>query len=338
MEEPPTRAETRHRSAAVAVETVATPAGAATAPAATPGTPTSGTAPMTTSATAIMILMCTLWGANFVAIKVGNRGFPPLLSASLRSVGAAVLVGLWLAIRGQSFRSSRRLLFHGAVTGFLFSLEFLFLYAGTSYTSASRAILLVYTSPFWVALGAHFVLRDDRLSPAKIGGLALSFVGVLAVFRAPGIGLGPDHLRGDALEVLAAIAWAATTLYVKRFIQPLGISAVQTLFYQVAFSAPVLLVAAAVAGQRAPTEWRLDSVLALLYQTVVVATISYITWFWLLQRAQASVVHSFTFFAPVFGVVFGALLLGDRLPFLLWLGLALVGSGIYLVNHPTGRA
>ncbi len=293
---------------------------------------------MTTSATAIMILMCALWGANFVAIKVGNRGFPPLLSAGLRSVGATVLVGLWLAIRGQSLKSSRRQLFHGAVTGFLFSLEFLFLYAGTSYTSASRAILLVYTSPFWVALGAHFVLRDDRLSPTKIGGLALSFVGMLAVFRAPGIGLGPDHLRGDALEVLAAIAWAATTLYVKRFIQPLGISAVQTLFYQVAFSAPVLLVAAAVAGQRTPTEWRLDSVLALLYQTVVVATISYITWFWLLQRAQASVVHSFTFFAPLFGVAFGALLLGDRLPFLLWLGLALVGSGIYLVNRPTGRA
>lgn len=292
------------------------------------------TAGMTTSAAAIMVLMCALWGANFVAIKIGNRGFPPLLAAGLRSVGATVLVGTWMAIRGQSLRGSHRLLFHGAVTGFLFSLEFLFLYAGTTYTSASRAILLVYTCPFWVALGAHFVLRGDRLSPAKILGLALSFVGVLAVFRAPGVGLGPDHLRGDALEVLAAISWAATTLYVKRFIQPLGISAVQTLFYQVAFSAPMLLVAAAVAGQQTPITWRLDSVLALLYQTVVVATISYITWFWLLRQAQASVVHSFTFFAPLFGVVFGGLLLADRLPFLLWLGLGLVGSGIYLVNRP----
>ena len=292
---------------------------------------------ITTSAAAIMVILCALWGANFVAIKVGSRGFPPLLAAGLRSVGATVLVGTWMALRSQSLRGSRRLLFHGAVTGFLFSLEFLFLYAGTSYTSASRAILLVYTSPFWVALGAHFVLRGDRLSPAKLFGLALSFLGVLAVFRAPGAGLGADHLRGDVLEVLAAVSWAATTLYVKRFIQPFGISPLQTLFYQVAFSVPLLLVAALGAGQQTVTDWRLDSVLALLYQTIVVATISYITWFWLLQRNQASVLHSFTFFAPLFGVVFGGLLLGDQLPFLLWLGLALVGGGIYLVSRPAGR-
>jgi len=323
-------AHTRTRPTVVAVD-----AEVATSAVTTSGVTTAG---ITTSAAALMVFLCALWGANFVAIKVGNQGFPPLLAAGLRSLGAAVLVGMWLALRSQSIHGSRRLLFHGAVTGFLFSLEFLFLYAGTSYTSASRAILLVYTSPFWAALGAHFFLRGDRLSPAKMFGLALSFVGVLAVFRAPGVGLGSDHLRGDALEVLAAISWAGTTLYVKRFIQPFGIAPTQILFYQVAFSTPMLLVAAAVAGQATPIEWRLDSVLALLYQTVVVATISYIAWFWVLQRNRASVIHSFTFFAPVFGVLFGGLFLDDRLPFLLLVGLALVGSGIYLVNRPADRS
>jgi len=296
------------------------------------------TADITTSAAALMVALCALWGANFVAIKVGNKGFPPIFAAGLRSVGATVLVGMWMVLRRGSLRAPRRLLMHGAVVGFLFSLEFLFLYGGTSYTSASRAILLVYTSPFWVALGAHFALRGDSLSPTKMLGLALSFVGVLAVFRAPGAGLGPDHLRGDGLELLAAISWAATTLYVKRYIQPFGIGSVQILFYQVAFSAPMLLIAASLAGQAAPTAWRLDSLLALLYQTVVIATISYIAWFWVLQRNRASTIHSFTFFAPLFGVVFGGLLLGDSLPFLLLLGLALVGSGIYLVNRPVDRA
>ena len=262
-----------------------------------------------------MVLMCALWGANFVAIKMGNRGFPPLLAAGLRSVGATVLVGTWLAIRGQSLRSSRRLLFHGAVTGFLFSLEFLFLYAGTSYTSASRAILLVYTSPFWVALGAHFVLRGDRLSPAKIARSGPLVRGRARRVPGPGsrTGARPSArrrargARGDLVGRHDALRQALHPAVRDQF-------AVQTLFYQVAFSAPMLLVAAAVAGQQTPTAWRLDSVLALLYQTVVVATISYIAWFWLLQRNRASVVHSFTFFAPLFGVVFGGLLLGDRLP------------------------
>lgn len=289
---------------------------------------------ITAAGVALIVLLCALWGANFVAIKIGNRGFPPLLAATLRSVGATILVGAWVVLRGRSFGGSRRLLMHGAITGVFFALEFVFLYAGTGYTSASRAILLVYTSPFWVALGAHFVLRGDRLTWAKMLGLVLSFAGVLAVFRAPGGGLGPHHLWGDGLEVLAAVSWAATTLYVKRFMQPLGISSLLILFYQVAFSVPVLLAAAVLFGQTAVTRWRFDSVAALAYQTVIVAAISYIAWFWLLQRNRASVIHSYTFFAPLFGVLFGGLILGDHLPLLLWVGLALVGSGIYLVNRP----
>ncbi|GAB4255447.1 MAG: DMT family transporter [Thermoleophilia bacterium] len=291
---------------------------------------------LTAGAVGLMLLLCALWGANFVAIKVGNRGFPPLLAAGLRSVGAAVLVGAWALLRGQSLGGSRRLWLHGVATGFLFALEFLFLYGGSVYTSASRAILLVYTSPFWVALGAHVLLPGDRLRVAKSAGLALSFLGVVAVFRAPGGGLGPDHLRGDLLEVLAAVSWAATTLYVKRYIHPFGVGPVPTLFYQLAFSAPILLAAAAVAGQVQPSAWRLDSVTAVAYQTVVVATFSYLAWFWLLQRNLASLLHSFTFFAPLFGVIFGGLFLGDHLPLLLWVGLALVAGGTYLVNRPAG--
>ncbi|MCZ7664612.1 MAG: DMT family transporter [Thermoleophilia bacterium] len=291
------------------------------------------------SATAGLTLLslCALWGLNFVAIKVGNNGFPPMLAAALRSVGAAVLIGVWAVARRQRLGGPPRLLLHGTVTGFLFALEFIFLYAGTSYTSASRATLLVYTSPFWVALGAHWLLPGDRLRAVKIGGLALSFLGVLAVFRAPGGGLAPSHLRGDVLEVCAAISWAATTLYIKRFIQPFGVSPLQTLFYQVAFSAPLLVFAAVVAGQAQPEAWRLDSVLALVYQTVVVATFSYLVWFWLLQRNQASALHSFTFFAPLFGVIFAGFLLGDHLPLLLWAGLALVAAGTYLVNRSPRR-
>lgn len=293
---------------------------------------------ITAGGIALIVLLCALWGANFVAIKIGNQGFPPLLAATFRSIGATILVGAWVVLRGRSFGDSRRLLVHGAITGVFFALEFVFLYAGTGYTSASRAILLVYTSPFWVALGAHYVLRGDRLTWVKMLGLVLSFMGVLAVFRAPGGGLGSHHLWGDGLEVLAAISWAATTLYVKRYLQPLGISSLLILFYQVAFSVPVLLAAALLFGQTAVTQWRFDSVAALAYQTVIVAAISYIAWFWLLQRNRASVIHSYTFFAPLFGVLFGGLVLGDHLPLLLWVGLALVGSGIYLVNRPAEAA
>jgi drug/metabolite transporter (DMT)-like permease len=71
----------------------------------------------------------------------------------------------------------------------------------------------------------------------------------------------------------------------------------------------------------------------LLHQTVLVAFLSYLGWFWLMERYRVSDLSSFSFFTPLFGVVFGGLLLGEALPAMLWLGLAFVAGGIYLANR-----
>ncbi len=73
---------------------------------------------------------------------------------------------------------------------------------------------------------------------------------------------------------------------------------------------------------------------ALVYQCVVVAFIGYLVWFRLLHRYQASRLVSFIFLTPVFGVILSGLILGESLPFSLWIGLGLVAAGIYLVNRP----
>ena len=73
------------------------------------------------------------------------------------------------------------------------------------------------------------------------------------------------------------------------------------------------------------------------YQSVGAQFLAYILWFWLIYRYPVSQVASFTFLVPLVGVLLSALFLGERIPDTLWLGLALVGSGIILVNLP-GRA
>jgi drug/metabolite transporter (DMT)-like permease len=104
------------------------------------------------------------------------------------------------------------------------------------------------------------------------------------------------------------------------------------LFYQLAFSAPLLWLGTLVFERGEPLVFRVDASLALLYQTVIVATVSYLLWFWLMRTQKVSSLHSFTFFTPLFGVIFGGLFLGEHLSLLLWLGLALVAGGTYLVN------
>jgi drug/metabolite transporter (DMT)-like permease len=299
-----------------------------------------GSAPrLTAGAAALLLGLCVLWGGNLIAIKVSNRGIPPALAAGIRSAGAASLLAAWAAVRRRRLWVSRRVTLDGVVIGALFGAEFLCMFIGVTYTSASRATILAYTTPFWLVLGAHALFADDRLSVNKVLGLVLSFAGIVAVFGAHSGDLGARHWLGDLLELGAAFFWAATTLYVKRMTVREELTALQLLFYQLAFSAPLLLLAALVLerGHLAIT-WRADAVASLVYQTVIVASISYMAWFWLIQRYRVTSLGSFTFLSPLFGVILGGVLLGEELPALLWFGLVLAAAGIYLVNRPPRSA
>ena len=200
----------------------------------------------------VLLSLCAIWGFTQVAIKVGNAGIPPFLQAGLRSAGSALLVWAYAGTRGVPlFRRDGSLGF-GTLIAALFAGEFVFLYWGLVYTTAARGILFIFTSPFVVALGAHWFIPGERLRGLRIAGLCCAFAGlVLAV--ADGLRL-PTHreLLGDGMELLAAVLWGSTTVVIKA--SPHRLSPHKTLFYQLAASAPVLAFA------------------------------SYLTWFWLLTR------------------------------------------------------
>ena len=109
-------------------------------------------------------------------------------------------------------------------------------------------------------------------------------------------------------------------------------TAIQTLFYQLIYSFPVLLIASFVFE---PVRFDLTFQLAgiLLYQGIGVACISYLIYINLLYRYQASTLAAFTFIAPLTGVIFSGLILTEPLTFWLWMGLALVSMGLLLVNR-----
>ncbi len=131
--------------------------------------------------------------------------------------------------------------------------------------------------------------------------------------------------------VIAAVLWAATTVLVRKSALSQA-SAETTLAWQLGVSALLLPLAAWALGE--PGIVRVDGVVlaSLLFQSVVVAFASYLAWFWLLTRYLAGRLAVFSFLAPLFGVVFGVLILGDTLSLRFVLAAALVGVGIALVN------
>ena len=289
--------------------------------------------PLPVSAGLILGLLCLLWGAQSVSIKFSNQGVPPLMAAALRSLVAGVLVWSYARMKGRRVAFPRGQSGHALMIGLLFGLEFLFLYWSLVFTPVSRSLIFLYTNPFWVALGAHFLLKEDPLTPAKLLGLLLAFAGVAAVFQARSPKLPPGYWAGDLMALSAAMFWAATTLYIKRITEKVFLDHYQTLFAQLICSFPLLAVGSVLF--ELPAELDLNPVVlaSLFYQGVVVAFMSYLVWFWLIHRHTVSRLAAFTFMAPLFGVILGGLILNEPVTLLVWTGLACVAGGLYMVNR-----
>jgi drug/metabolite transporter (DMT)-like permease len=289
------------------------------------------------AAAGLLIVLCLIWGVGQVAIKVGNEGISPLWHAAIRSGGSALLLWGWSAWRGVPLWRRDGSGLYGVTIAALFALEFVCVYWGFMFTTASRGVLFIYSTPFFVALGAHWLFPGERLHGAKVVGLVLAFAGLAVVF-ADGLRLPTRReVLGDVLQLAGAVLWAATTLIIKARGQ--AVSPHRTLFYQLAGSA-VLLGALAV-GSGEPSVTRLTRLVAaaVSYQVVIHAFASYLAWFWLLTRYPASHLHAYTFWTPLFGVLAGWLLLGDPMTPALVLALACVAAGIYLVNRqPVAQA
>lgn len=278
------------------------------------------------------VVLCMIWGVGQVATKVGNTGISPVWQAALRSIGAALLLSGWILGRGIPLRDRADTVAPGTLVGVLFAAEFACLFIGLLYTTAVRGVLLLYSAPFFVALGAHWFVPGDRLTRQKAIGLAAAFVGLVVAF---GERIGtpePSALLGDALCLAAAFFWGATTIVIKT--TPLRRAPAElTLLYQLAVSA-VVLVALSYAFDEpgvfapSPIVWA-----SLAFQTFVIACASYLAWFWLVAHYRATTLHAFTFLTPLFGVVAGAVLLDEPLGASLVVALALIATGIVLVNR-----
>jgi len=105
-----------------------------------------------------------------------------------------------MAWRGIALRPGRGMAPWGLLIGVVFALEFVFLYQGLTRTIAARGTVLLYTAPFFVALGGQWLL-GDRLTRARVAGLALAFGGVAVALADRATGAG--DWRGD-LMCLAA--------------------------------------------------------------------------------------------------------------------------------------
>jgi drug/metabolite transporter (DMT)-like permease len=288
---------------------------------------------LSTGAIALMLMLCLTWGFNQIAIKLVMPDIPPFLQATIRSCGALLVILLVARLRGIRLFERDGTLRAGLLAGVLFGFEFILIYRGLQLTSASRAVVFLYTAPFFVALGSYQLL-GERLRAAQWGGLALCFAGVALAIGVPQASVDGQVLLGDLMIVGGGALWAATTLVVKAT-PLLRVPAEKSLGYQVALSIPILGIAAWVSGEgisHLPSQLTL---ILMAWQSIWVVGLTFLLWFGLIRTYSASKLSAFTFITPLFGVAAGYFIMHDTLTLAFGAAALLVIGGLYLVNRPS---
>ena len=280
---------------------------------------------------ALLVLCSAIVGVNQVLIKIVNSGMAPVFQAGLRSACAIGPLLLYAWIRKRRLGTGDGSLPAGLLAGVLFSFEFMVLFQALEYIDVGRASVLFYSMPLWAAVGAHFLVPGDRLDRYRVLGLVLCVAGVAVALVDNRWDLDRRSLIGDGFALMASVAWASIILLTRttRFGRA---GPEMQLLYQLGVSALVLVPVSFAFG---PVIRELNALVVTLFavQVLVVVCFSFLLWFWLLSVYPASRMASFSFLAPVFGVLFGALILDEVITTSLILALVLVSAGVYLVNR-----
>lgn len=284
-----------------------------------------------TTAASLMLLFCLILGFQQVAIKGVAEDISPIVQIALRSAIAGTLVGLLAYWRGVRWADLRRHWIPGLLVGLGFAAEFAFVAWGLTYTLASHMSVFLYTAPIFAALGLHLWVPGEQLSMRQWWGVGLAFTGMV-IAMAPSGSYAIEIIIGDALGLLAGLSWSATTVVIRKTSLSEA-PAELTLSYQLGITALLLLPVAVISGQLMSAQFVPMVVASLGFQALVISFGALLLWFTLLRRYRASQLGVFSFLAPLFGVLFGTLLLNEPLSINFLIGGSVILVGIVLVTR-----
>jgi drug/metabolite transporter (DMT)-like permease len=285
--------------------------------------------PLDLRATSLVLMLCVVWGFQQVALKGVANSAAPVMQLAIRFGGASIFFGLWVSIIEGRRVFADGSLPSGVLLGLMFSLEFVFAGQALKHTTAAHSVVFLYTAPIFTALGLQF-LPEERLSRLQWAGIVVAFAGIVVAFFGFGSRSGREYVTGDLLALLGGVSWGLSNVVLRRG-RVGGSGTAKTVLYQVATATIVLGAFAAATGQT-QVELSTMTILSLIFQTLVIAISSYLVWFWLLRRYLTSRLMLLSLLTPLFGVLFGAALLGEPIDWRFALGTLLVLTGVLIVN------
>ncbi|MCP1425353.1 drug/metabolite transporter (DMT)-like permease [Paenibacillus xylanexedens] len=281
-------------------------------------------------------VMCLIFGTTFLAIKIGvEAGMPPFLSAGLRFLIAGALMFAWMRMKGKvswSLLFRKEMLLTGA--GLTFG-TFATLYWAEQHVSSGVGAILSATGPLMIMLMQTALLRQ-KTSARMIVGCLIGFTGVVLVVL-PGVSLGAGSLFmwGCIAVLVGEVCYSAGALYSKKVIHqfkeasPVAINAVQMMYGGLLLS---LLSVGTESWSMSALDW-VPAVSSVIYLTVIGSMVGHSLFYWIMSRTNPLFPATWLYISPPIAVGLGAVVYGEHVSWVTWIGVVLVVSGLLAMNE-----
>ncbi|MUL28982.1 DMT family transporter [Priestia megaterium] len=278
-----------------------------------------------------IISVTLIWGYTWVTMKIAISDIPPFLFSSLRLFIGAIPLFIILIIQRKRLFVDKGIFKNYLIMSLLMSLGYMaILTYGMQFVDSGKTSVLVYTMPIFVTIISHFKL-DEKINIYKMVGLTFGLLGLLFILGLEITNPDTKVIFGELLILISALSWGLANVFNK--IRFKNIDFIHMNAWQLIMGALLLFVLSLILEPNYSVEWSNKALLSLLFNGLFSTAFTFVVWFWVLKKINASKASMALMFVPILGIIFGSLQLGENITISIVVGSFLICAGIFMNTY-----
>ena len=278
----------------------------------------------------LLLLLGAIWGSSFFNIKIATYSYEPYTLALIRVVLATVpmlAISFFYKIKIQAFSKYWKIY---ALVGICnLTIPFSLIAIGTNKIDSYLAAMLMSTTPITGSILAHFFIKDEKITFLKSLGIILGFSGILLLFFDKLI-INESNYLFVLLIILGSTFYSISGILILKKLKKSGNINVTT--STLIWSMITLLPLSIILEEPFKSTPTIESTFSLIYLGVVATGFAWWLRFKILAKNGIVFQTQVTYLIPIFGVIFGALILDEQITWKVLASLIIIMSGIYIVK------
>ena len=279
----------------------------------------------------LLLLLGAIWGSSFFNIKIATYSYEPYTLALIRVIFATITllaVSFFYKIQIQAF-SEKKWKIYALVGMCNIVIPFSLIAIGTNKVDSYLAAILMSTTPLTGSILAHIFTKDEKITFLKSIGIIFGFIGVTLLFFDKVI-VNESNYIFAIIILIGSTFYSISGIMILKYLKKSGNINVttSTLIWSVIFLLPMSFIFESPLDS-IPT---LSSTLSLIYLGVVATGYAWWLRFKILAKNGIVFQTQVAYLIPIFGVIFGTLILNEQITWKVLASLVIIILGIYIVK------